>query len=164
LRRVRRAGAARPRAPPGRDARRALLRRRRLMRDETFPLLLDGPALFGGVPPAWPFFAAALLVALLRGREHHAIRRAILVATPLVGLANLVTLAPGASWSFAVLALELVQLRADRLSLLFGLLFHIGALLGGIYALRVRDRLQQAAALAYAGSALGAVFAGDLVT
>src|SRR5690606_24064551 len=39
-----------------------------------------------------------------------------------------------------------------------------GALLGGIYALRARDSLQHVAALVYAGSALGAVFAGDLIT
>jgi multicomponent Na+:H+ antiporter subunit D len=134
------------------------------MREEAFPLLLDGPALLGGVPPAWLFFAGALLVTLLRGEERGGLRRAVMLLTPIVGLVNLLTIAPGASFTLDVLDLELVQLRADRLSMLFGLLFHIGALLGAIYALRVRDTLQQVAALVYGGSALGAVFAGDLLT
>jgi len=134
------------------------------MREEAFPLLLDGPALLGGVPPAWLFFAGALLVTLLRGEGRGLLRRAVMVATPVVGLVNLVTIAPGTSFVFDVLDLELVQLRADRLSLLFGLLFHIGAFLGAIYALRTRDTLQNVAALVYGGSALGAVFAGDLLT
>jgi multicomponent Na+:H+ antiporter subunit D len=43
-------------------------------------------------------------------------------------------------------------------------IFLIAALLGVIYALHVQDTLQHVAALVYAGSALGAVFAGDLVT
>lgn len=134
------------------------------MRGEPFPLLLDAPPLLGGLPPALVFFAGALLVALLRGPERGTLRSAVMIATPLVGLANLLTLPAGASWTVDVLGLELVQLRADRLSVLFGLLFHIGAVLGAIYALRVRDTSQHVAALAYAGSALGAVFAGDLVT
>lgn len=57
-----------------------------------------------------------------------------------------------------------MQLRVDRLSWLFGLLFHIGAFIGAIYAFRVRDSLQHVGALVYAGSALGAVFAGDLIS
>ena len=55
-------------------------------------------------------------------------------------------------------------MRVDRLSRLFGYLFHIGALLGIVFALHVRDRFEIVGALVYAGSALGAVFAGDLVT
>ena len=106
------------------------------MREAAFPLLLDGPALLGGVPPAWPFFAGALLVTLLRGQGQGLLPRAVMLATPIVGLVNLLTITPGTSFTLDVLDLQLVQLRADRLSLLFGLLFHIGAFLGAIYALR----------------------------
>ena len=35
------------------------------MREESFPLLLDAPVLLGGVPPAWLFFAGALLVGVV---------------------------------------------------------------------------------------------------
>jgi len=114
------------------------------------------------LPPAYVFFAGALLL----GALHRApsLQRIVLLATPLIGLVNLATLDAGSSWTWHVLDFELVQLRVDRLSLLFGLLFHAGALLGVIYSLNVRDTAQHAAALVYAGSALGAVFAGDLIT
>jgi multicomponent Na+:H+ antiporter subunit D len=55
-------------------------------------------------------------------------------------------------------------MRVDKLSLLFGYLFHIASFIAVVYALHVRDTSQQVAGLLYAGSALGAVFAGDLIT
>lgn len=133
------------------------------MRIETFPLLLNWSVPIA-LPPAFIFFAGALLVVLLRGERRRRAQQTVLLLIPLLGLCNLTALTPGSSWVWGVLEFELVQLRVDRLSLLFGLLFHIGALLGMIYALRVRDTLQHAAALMYAGSALGAVFAGDLMS
>ncbi|MDH5786644.1 MAG: Na(+)/H(+) antiporter subunit D, partial [Chromatiales bacterium] len=54
--------------------------------------------------------------------------------------------------------------RVDKLSLMFGYVFHIAALIGIVYSLHVRDTLQQVSAMLYAGSGLGAVFAGDLLT
>src|SRR5690606_2402838 len=60
--------------------------------------------------------------------------------------------------------LELVLFEADRLSMLFGWLFHLASFIAAIYALHTDDRLQHVSALAYAGCALGAVYAGDLLT
>lgn len=134
-----------------------------MMRSEAFPLLADwSPAL--SLPPAWLFFAAALLAALAGGLRQYRAQQLIMLAAPLLGLWNLLGLESGSAWVWRVLDFELVQLRVDRLSLLFGLLFHVGMVVGAIYALRVRDSAQHVAVLAYAGSALGAVFAGDLVT
>ena len=62
------------------------------------------------------------------------------------------------------LGLGLNPLRVDSLSLVFGYVFATIALIGGAYALHLRDRGQQTAALLYAGGALGVVFAGDLLT
>ncbi|HUF72874.1 MAG TPA: Na(+)/H(+) antiporter subunit D [Gammaproteobacteria bacterium] len=114
------------------------------------------------IPPSLIFLAAAILTVLFA--RSRGLQRAVLIGAPIAGLVNLVSLEPGSAWTWSVLELELVQLRVDRLSLLFGLLFHIGAALGIVYALRVRDTMQHAAALVYAGCALGAVFAGDLIT
>ncbi|SVB33005.1 uncharacterized protein METZ01_LOCUS185859, partial [marine metagenome] len=50
------------------------------------------------------------------------------------------------------------------MSVLFGYLFNLAAFLGIIYSLHVKDTLQQTVTILYAGSALGAVFAGDLIT
>lgn len=130
------------------------------MRDQPFPLSFD--ALAVGVPPAWIFFAGMLVVVLSGALPRW--RAWLTVLVPLAGAVNLALLAPGPTYVSSFAGLELVHLRVDRLALLFGWLFHLGAMLGAIFALRVRDVMQQAAALGYAGSALGAVFAGDLLT
>ncbi|MBZ0147654.1 MAG: Na(+)/H(+) antiporter subunit D, partial [Pseudorhodoplanes sp.] len=76
----------------------------------------------------------------------------------------LLTLPLGESGRLQFMGLSLVTLRVDKLSLLFGYVFLLATFLGGVYALHVRDTVQQASGLVYAGSAIGAVFAGDLVT
>ncbi|MCI3952796.1 MAG: dehydrogenase (quinone), partial [Burkholderiales bacterium] len=58
----------------------------------------------------------------------------------------------------------LALVRTDPLSLAFGYVFTIAAFLNGIYAWRVRRGIEQPAALIYAGSALAAIFAGDLLS
>ncbi len=131
------------------------------MLDAAFPLHLDWGVL-PGWPPALLFFAGALLAGLFSGRQR--LQQLLLIAVPVLGALNLLSLEPGSHFTWQVLDFDLVQLRVDRLSMLFGLLFHLGALIGGIYAICVRDTAQHAAALAYAGSALGAVFAGDLIS
>ncbi len=113
----------------------------------------------GSLHPAAVFLAGALLAALA-GRRYGA---AVAVLTPVAGFLNLLALDAGAGWRVDILDYSLDFLRADRLSLLFGYLFHIAAFIGAVFALHVRDRVQQVAALLYAGSAIGAVFAGDLI-
>lgn len=113
------------------------------------------------LPPFLPFYAGAALALLLRGPA----RSALLLAVPLLGALNLwLHVAPGDLIGVSLLEFDLVLLRADRLSLLFGWLFHLAALIAVVFSLHEQDTLQQSAALAYAGSALGAVFAGDLLT
>ena len=58
--------------------------------------------------------------------------------------------------------LEIV--RVDRLSWIFCLVFHIAAIMASVYALHVEDIKQHVAAMIYAGSAIAASCAGDLVT
>ena len=113
------------------------------------------------IPPAFIFLVAAVLVLLLPG----GLRRLLVPAVPLLGGINLWAVwNGGGGLDVALLDTRLELLRADSLSLLFGLLFHIAAFLGAVFAFHVRDRLQQAGMLLYAGSALGAVFAGDLIS
>jgi multicomponent Na+:H+ antiporter subunit D len=112
------------------------------------------------LPPFALFYAAALAVAVSRGLP----RTIILIGAPLLGALNLWALSPEASLSVSLLGMELELLRVDRLAFLFGYLFHTAALIAIVYALHLRDTLQHVSALLYAGSALGAVFAGDLLT
>ncbi|MBM3518204.1 MAG: Na(+)/H(+) antiporter subunit D, partial [Alphaproteobacteria bacterium] len=112
------------------------------------------------LPPAAILFGAAALVATLRGTA----QRLVLIASPLVGLLNLAYLAPGDHIVESALGVSLVLVHNDALAVLFGSVFHIVALIGALFALRLRDTVQHVAALAYVGSALGAAFAGDWLT
>jgi multicomponent Na+:H+ antiporter subunit D len=135
------------------------------------------------LPPFVPFFVGALLVAFTRGP----VRKALLLAVPLLGGLNLwFNVEPGSYHQLELLSYTLTPFRVDKLSLLFGYLFHLAAFLGFVYALHLGDGtpdgsvaaevgeedvtgskragLQHVSAMLYAGSALGAVFAGDLIT
>ncbi len=112
------------------------------------------------LPPALIFFAGALLVALAPGR----LRPALTMLVPLVGGWNLWHVAESSGLEVALFDIRLELVRADKLALLFGILFHLATFLACLYALHLRDRMQQVSALIYAGGALGAVFAGDLIT
>lgn len=116
------------------------------------------------LPPFALFFAAAIVTPFVGGR----IRGALLLLVPVVGGLSLVGLDADASHQVSLLGYTLTLMRVDKLSLLFGYLFHIAAFLAFLFALHLgrdeRATLQHTAGLVYAGSALGAVFAGDLIT
>ena len=112
------------------------------------------------LPPFAVFFTGALVVALVRGWP----RYALLLLIPVAGGLTLLGVSEGTTVELAVLGYELMPYRVDRLSLLFGYLFHIAAFLAIVFSLHLRDTLQHVAGLLYAGSAIGAAFAGDLIT
>ena len=112
------------------------------------------------IPPFLPFFIGALIAAVTRG----SLRNVIMIATPVVSALHLWMVPDGIHLQFAFLDYQLIPYRVDKLSLMFGYVFHIAAFIAIIYSLHVRDTLQQVAAMMYAGSGLGAVFAGDLLT
>ncbi len=112
------------------------------------------------LPPFMPFYIGAMLVVLTRGY----VRQVVMLLVPVLGGIQLLDVSPGVHWQIDFLNLTLVPYRVDRLSMLFGYLFHLAALIGMIFALHVRDSVQHGATMVYAGSALGAVFAGDLLT
>ncbi|MYD76985.1 MAG: Na(+)/H(+) antiporter subunit D [Gammaproteobacteria bacterium] len=106
--------------------------------------------LFAGAAISW-FFPAAL-------------RKPVLLIFPVVGLLNLIALDPSQSWTVSLFDVELTLFALDRLSFIFGVLFHIAAIIGLVFAWHVEDRPQHLASLLYPGSALGVVFAGDFLT
>ena len=138
--------------------------------------------MLSSLPPFVLFFVGAVVIAFTRGT----VRKVLILAIPLVGGLNLFGVAPGLHLQFDLLGYTLTPYRADKLSLLFGYLFHLAAFLGFVYALHLGDGvpegsvagevgeddivgnasagLQHVAAMVYAGSALGAVFAGDFIT
>ena len=113
------------------------------------------------IPPFVIFFAGALLALVVR----QTLLSLICVLVPLISAAFLIFAnSPETRIETSVIGLQLILFNPDKLSLVFGYVFHIAAFLGGIFAWRVKDPVHQAATLAYAGSALGAVFCGDLIT
>jgi multicomponent Na+:H+ antiporter subunit D len=83
---------------------------------------------------------------------------------PLISIFFLISAQVGTAWDLNFLGFDLVPFKVDRLSLVFGYIFHLISLIGIIYTLSIRSDLEYTAGLVYAGSALGAVFAGDLFT
>lgn len=112
------------------------------------------------LPPFVPFYIGALLAAVTRGRA----RSILLMTIPLLGGLHLLAMESGFMLHFSFLEYSLTPYRTDRLSLLFGYLFHIAAFISVVFALHVRDTTQHVSGQLYIGSALGAVFAGDLLT
>jgi len=126
----------------------------------TVDRLLD---LAATINPGFYLIIAALPAAVARDAFTRAVA---LIGGPVLGLlAMLYPPVSGADVSRQLfLGFELSLYRSDSLSLIFGLGFVLAAVLGGIYSMHRRDRLQDAAGLVYAGAALGAIFAGDLIT
>jgi multicomponent Na+:H+ antiporter subunit D len=110
------------------------------------------------VPPALIFIIGALLVPFIKGKW----KSAYMLLIPVIGFINLIKIPEGTHWVVTFLDYDLVFGRVDRLSLLFGYIFHLITFIAILYALHVKDDLQHVAGLVYAGSALGVVFAGDL--
>ena len=111
-------------------------------------------------PPFAIFFAGALFALILRRN----LLSSLCVGIPILSAAILLSNAPDTQLETSIAGLQLIVFRPDDLNLIFGYVFHIAAVLGAIFAWRVKNPIHQSATLVYAGSALGAVFCGDLVT
>jgi multicomponent Na+:H+ antiporter subunit D len=112
------------------------------------------------IPPGLILILGALPVIWLRGKS----RSSWTLLLPIISFVNLLALPEGNHGAISLLGLDLVLIRVDKLSLIFGYIFHLVAFISNLYALHVEDRSQNVAGLVYAGAAVGAVFAGDLFT
>jgi len=121
---------------------------------------MDASSLATSLPPGWILVLGALLVPLLRGAP----RQAYMLVLPVLGLAQLLAIPLGTSSSYGFMGYELEVMRVDALSRAFGIVFYVAAFLSIIYAMKVKSALESTTALIYAGSAIAAVFAGDLIT
>ena len=112
-------------------------------------------------PTAFIFFAGAFWIAIT---PFHGLRSTIALLFPILGGWQVYNMPLGVFWEVDLFGQTLEMMRVDKLSKVFALIFCIAAFLGNFYAWHVRDRVQQISALLYSGSALGAVFAGDLIS
>jgi len=117
--------------------------------------------MFDILPPVFLFvFAAIILPALPRGSA----RGLVTLIIPIISAWIIWNAPSGMHAQTTLFGLEVTLMRVDRLSTIFGLIFSLAAFLSAIYAWHVRDAMQQIATLVYAGTAIGAVFAGDLIS
>ncbi|MFN2355134.1 MAG: Na(+)/H(+) antiporter subunit D [Desulfopila sp.] len=112
------------------------------------------------IPAFAPLFLAAVVAVFTRGY----IRGVILLGLIVLSGIHLAMLPENVQVSLRFLGYDLLPYRVDKLSLIFGYVFHLAAFLSVLFALHVRDTMQHVSGLLYAGSAIGAVFAGDLLT
>jgi multicomponent Na+:H+ antiporter subunit D len=104
------------------------------------------------------------------------VKQAYFIALPLAGLAILVSTSMGVfgpipawpaalhKWNVPFLQYTLDIVRINKMSILFGYVYVVAAFCMNIYALGVKNDWEHVVAMIYVGSALGAIFAGDLFT
>ena len=123
--------------------------------------------MIGWVHPGFLLIIGAFFVPLFKGRW----KKGYLIIPPLAALIDVVLMYTGAfgqipytSWHLPFMEYELIFGRVDKLSFLFGLAFSLASVPVMIYSLHVTSSSEHMAQLVYAGSALGVVFAGDLIS
>jgi len=111
-------------------------------------------------PPAWILLAGSILIPYFKGEA----RNWTVIALMILSLGFILSLEPGSYWKVHFFGYELTLLRVDKLSKLFGIIFTLYGFATSVYSFYLRDSQQHVAAVWYIGSALGVVFAGDLVS
>jgi multicomponent Na+:H+ antiporter subunit D len=120
------------------------------------------PSMLAGLNPGWVLIIAGVASLFITMRQA---RQVVTIAAPLLALLLLVFAPQNMDLvTTQVLGLKMVLYRVDALNFIFSLAFLIAAVLNGIYALHSDDRIQDGAALFYAGAAVAATLAGDLMT
>jgi len=111
-------------------------------------------------PPATILLVGALLVPFIKGKA----KNWFVIFLPALAFYFISQLEIGSSWQIHFFGFDLTLLRVDKLSKIFGYIFTLNAFAAFIYAFYLKDNTQHVSALLYIGSALGVVFAGDLVS
>jgi formate hydrogenlyase subunit 3/multisubunit Na+/H+ antiporter MnhD subunit len=120
-----------------------------------------GAAVAGSIiPPFVIFLVGGPLVLLLKGRA----RQVGLIVLAGVALLDILVLPRAAEWRVPFMDYSLVLLRVDGLSYLMGVIFGIITFFAVLYAAAFARPRMHLYALLYAGTSLGAVFAGDWIS
>lgn len=117
--------------------------------------------IINSLPPAVILISGAFLIPFLKGR----LKSAYLLLLPIIAFINVMSVPEGIHWTVSFLGYDPILGRVDRLSKLFGYIFTIITFIGTLYALHLKEEDgQHMAAFLAAGCALGAAFAGDLLS
>ena len=112
------------------------------------------------IAPGMILILGSLLLPFLRGT----VAKSVALALPIVSAVHMHMFPADVVITAKIFDFELVITQVDNLSLVWGYIFHIAALISVIYQLHVKDNLQDVSGLMYAGAAICAVFARDLIS
>ena len=116
------------------------------------------------VEPIHPAFILILGVLLLPLLKNGRMKQIYLLMLPILAFISLYFMPDGNYWIYKLMDYDITLGRVDALSKVFGYVFVIIAFCAMLYGLHVKEDGHQMAAYVYAGSALGVVFAGDLIS
>ncbi len=118
--------------------------------------------MISGLPPGLILIAGAAAIPFVGPT----IRKALVLALPVLTLALIwgTGIDAGTVWSAPFMGYDVSPVRYAPTGMLFATVFSIMAFGGALFALRSARPSEMAAAFLYAGSAIGVVFAGDLIT
>ncbi|MFQ5588708.1 MAG: Na(+)/H(+) antiporter subunit D [Nitrospiria bacterium] len=113
------------------------------------------------IHPGFLFFLAAAVLPYVNTQWKVAVK----LGVPFLGFAAMLIVSHGNHGVLPLLGqAEMIFGRVDKLSLVFGYVIAIATFVGMVFSLHVKNDKEHMAGLIYAGSALGTVFAGDLLT
>jgi len=112
------------------------------------------------ISPSFILIFGAFLLPVVSGWA----RSALVLALPLITLGAIWQVGDGVQMTVQFLDYELELVDGSNLSRLFATIFAIMAFAGGLFALNQKRVIELSAAFAYAGSAIGVVLAGDIIT
>ena len=110
--------------------------------------------------PALIMFAGAALLPLIPSGA----KKGWLLLIPILAFVRTLFLAQGTFGEVHFLQWTLTFGRVDKLSLVFGYIMSLMAILGSLYGLHVKRDAEHVAAWTYVGGSLGAIYAGDYLT
>ena len=106
------------------------------------------------IPPALIFIVGIFLVPLLRGKA----KSVYLLLLPVISFINLIYIPYGTHGVINFLDYQIIFCKIDKLSLLFGYIFHIIAFLTILYGINMKNDNEYMAGLFYTGCAIGVIF------
>ncbi|MCA1987133.1 MAG: Na(+)/H(+) antiporter subunit D [Desulfovibrio sp.] len=113
------------------------------------------------LPPFLLLVLGALTLPLFTARP---VRAGLALAFAILSLCNLMAIPEGIHFVLPFLGQEVILAKVDKLSFLFGLIFHLAAIFGIVYAWESKDNTERVFAMLYAAAAQGVVFAGDMLS
>lgn len=112
------------------------------------------------IAPGMILILGALLIPFLKGK----VAKAVALALPIISAIQMAMFPKDMVIQAEIFDFTLTLTQIDNLSLVWGYIFHLAALISVIYQLHVKDNMQDVSGIMYAGAAIAAVFVGDLIS